>query len=876
MRHTITLCALLLPAALSAQTKVTVASAAHPVAETAGRTPQVTPNTATAVRAVGSIVLDGRGDDAVWTKAPEITAFREFEPNEDGDPKFATSAKIAFDDRNLYVFVHAYDPHPDSIVGRLTRRDRESPSDWIILLIDSYNDHRTGFEFHVNPAGVKRDISIINDGEEDESWDAVWDVQTAIVSDGWTAEFRIPFSQLRFPPNGSPTFGMMIGRKIGRTNEGIAWPSLRKSKSGLVSQFAQVSGFAGLSAHRRLEVTPYTVMKSVPQRQLDGGGATAGFDRAQLGTVGADIKYGVTSNLTLDATINPDFGQVEADPSNLNLTAFETFYSERRPFFMEGAGLFRFDLTCNDGNCSGLFYSRRIGRRPQLNGDIQSIDPTASVSNSTPILGAAKLTGRTESGLQVGVFDAMTEERRAYGNNIGSLVAEPRTNYLVGRVAQDFRKGKTTIGVMATATNRSLDSFTERYLGRSAYVGGLDARHRFLHDNFELSGFLAASDVRGTTDAISKVQLSPRHQYDRPDDNLAFDSTRTSLGGTAQQLAFAKIGGGITRFFFSFREISPGFEVNDVGYLPRADQKSFSGWTGLQFNKPTSLYRMARLNFNGWSGWTVAGLPRNIGANVNAHVQFPSMWWAHAGLNTSDFVATYDDRAARGGPAVRNSPNQSGWFGIEGDNRKRIVPGLFLVGMRGDEGRTHGFFVDPNLDFRVSDRLTFSAGPHFQHDIIDAQWAGVYTDTATGKAAYTFARLDQRTLSMTGRMDYTATPQLTMQLYVAPYVTVGSYSNHRQLGDPRAAAYSQRYKPIAVTNIAADDNFNYRALNTNAVLRWEYRPGSSIFVVWQQGREDYLAGDRYSPFHAREDYRGLFAAHPDNTFLIKASYWFTL
>ncbi|HEX2780767.1 MAG TPA: DUF5916 domain-containing protein [Gemmatimonadaceae bacterium] len=862
---------LLLPGTLLAQTNVALNTALKSDSSLGSRPTLVTATSATAVRATSAVVLDGRGDDAVWAGAPEIVGFREFEPNEDADPKFATSARIAFDDRSLYVFIHARDPHPDSIVGRLTRRDQGSPSDWLIVLIDSYNDHRTGFEFHVNPAGVKRDMSIVNDGEEDTSWDGVWDVQTAIVADGWTAEFRIPFSQLRFPPNGSPTFGMMVGRKVGRTNEGIAWPALRKSKGGLVSQFAQVSGFAGLSSPRRLEVTPYMVAKSVPQTQVDA----SGFGRASLATMGADIKYGVTSNLTLDATINPDFGQVEADPSNLNLTAFETFYSERRPFFMEGAGLFRFDLNCNDGSCSGLFYSRRIGRRPQLNGAIQGIDNTASVSTSTPILGAAKLTGRTESGLQIGIFDATTEERRAYGNSIGSLVAEPRTNYLVGRVAQDFRKGKTSIGVMATATNRSLDSFTEQYLGRSAYAGGVDARHRFLKDNFEIAAFAAMSQVRGTRDAISSLQLSSRHQYDRPDDNLAFDSTRTSLGGTAKQISFSKRGGGISRFFFSYRELSPGFEVNDVGYLSRADQKALSGWTGLQFNKPTSWYRMARLNFNGWSGWTTEGLQTDLGGNVNAHVQFPSMWWVHAGINANGFVPTYDDRQARGGPAIRNSPNQSGWFGIEGDNRKRVTPGIFLVGFRADEGSSHGFFIDPNADFRVSDRLTFSAGPHYQHDIMDSQWAGVYTDT-TGQPAYTFARLDQKTLSMTGRMDYTATPQLTMQLYLAPYVTVGSYSNHRKLERPRAASYGQRYAPINVTDIASDANFNYRALNTNAVLRWEYRPGSAIFVVWQQGREDYLSGDRYSPFHARQDYRGLFGAHPNNTFLIKASYWFAL
>ncbi|NUO62646.1 MAG: carbohydrate binding family 9 domain-containing protein [Gemmatimonadaceae bacterium] len=888
MRRVITLCALVVPAVLSAQANVSVASASHPSTDpVAGARPAVTANTATAVRANDAIVLDGRGTDAVWERAPEISAFREFEPNEDGDPKMRTTAKVAFDDHNLYVFVHAYDPHPDSIVGRLTRRDQGSASDWLIVLIDSYNDHRTGFEFHVNPAGVKRDMSIINDGEEDDSWDAVWDVQTAIVADGWTAEFRIPFSQLRFPPNGAPTFGMMFGRKVGRTNEGIAWPALRKSKGGLVSQFAEVSGFAGLASPRRLEVTPYTVMKSVPQSQLDAGGAVAGHDRAQLSTMGADIKYGVTSNLTLDATINPDFGQVEADPSNLNLTAFETFYSERRPFFMEGAGLFRFDLNCNDGTCSGLFYSRRIGRRPQLNGDIQSIDPTASVSNSTPILGAAKLTGRTQSGLQVGFFDAVTEERRAYGNTIGSLVAEPRTNYLVGRVAQDFRGGKSAIGIMATSTNRSLDDFTRQHLGRSAYVLGLDGRHRFWKNDYEVTGFVAASRVQGTADAISLLQTSSRHQYDRPDDDLTFDPTRTAMNGSAEQLSFNKVGGGITRFNFNFRQLSPGFEVNDVGYLSRADTRTANGWVGLQFNKPTSWYRMARLNFNQWNGWTTEGLQTEMGGNVNFHVQLPTMWWFHMGASENGFVPVYDDRASRGGPAVRYSPSFSPWFGFAGDDRKRLTPYFFSGAFWADEGASHGFFVDPQIEFRASDRLKLSAGPHFQHDINDSQWFGRFVtqnaDSSYG-THYGFARLDQRTLSMTTRMDYTATPTLTMQLYLAPYVTVGSYRNLRELKDPRAARYADRfqaYTPFDFADTAAfrgfgpsTHDFNYKALNTNAVLRWEYRPGSTIFFVWQQGREQW---DRnMGSYEARRDYRDLFRAHPDNTFLIKASYWFTL
>ena len=869
MFRTVLLSAFALPVTLAAQTRIASTTTAP---EGTGAT--ITAMTAQAVRATTAPVLDGRSNDAVWALAPEITGFRQFEPIEDGDPRYATVAKVAFDERNLYVLMHAQDAHPDSIVGQLTRRDQRSPSDWLMVLIDSYNDKRTGFEFHVNPAGVKRDITIVGDGEENTSWDGVWDVATHIDSDGWTAEFRIPLSQLRFPPNGSPTFGMMFVRNIGRSGERNAWPVLRKSKGGLVSQFAEVSGFAGLTGPRRLEVTPYTVVKSVSQSQLDGTGSVAGYDRANLSTIGADIKYGITSNLTLDATVNPDFGQVEADPSNLNLTAFETFYSERRPFFMEGAGLFRFDINCNDGSCSGLFYSRRIGRRPQLNGTIRNIDPTASVSNSTPILGAAKLTGRTESGLQIGVFDAMTDERKAQGSTIGTVVAEPRTNYLVGRVAQDFRQGKSSIGVMATSVNRSLDGFTETYLTRSAMAVGLDARHRFWNANYELSGFVAASTTSGSADAIASTQLSSRHQYDRPDGDLTYDPARTKLSGSAEQVMIAKIGGGITRFNFNYRALSPGFEVNDVGYLNRADLQTQSGWFAFQYNKPTRFYRMARLNFNQWQGWTAAGLRTDLGGNVNYHVQLPTQWWIHTGVSGNNLVATYDDRLARGGPAVRNSPNVNGWFGFEGDSRKRLTPYVFVGGGKGDQGNSNDFWIDPKVDVRVSDQLMISGGPYYENWVNDNQWVGTYT-VGSGSVG-TFAHLNQKTLSMTGRVDYTATPTLTMQFYFAPYVTVGEYQNHRMLNQPRAAKYADRFAAINVTDVAADNNFNYRALNTNAVLRWEYRPGSALFVVWQQGREDFLSGDRFTSFAMRKDYSGLFSPHPDNTFLVKASYWFSL
>src|SRR5712691_7504595 len=385
---------------------------------------------ATATLAAHPPVIDGRDDDDVWRQATPITEFREWQPHEDGPARFPTMAKVAYDARTLYVFVRCFDPHPDSILKLLARRDSWPPSDHVLILIDSYHDRRTGYEFGVNPAGVKLDASISNDGNEDNAWDGVWDVATTVDSLGWTAEFRIPLSQLRYPKTATHTFGIAISRDIYRYTERIAWPVFHVSRAGLSSQFGDLAGLDGLGSPRRLEVTPYTVTKNVSVP------TATGFGRDQDATAGADFKYGVTSNLTVDGTINPDFGQVEADPSVLNLSAFETFFQERRPFFVEGSGIFRFDVDCSAVNChgEGLFYSRRIGRAPQLGdayGDAGS--PTAS-----RILGAGKLTHRVAG--------------RA------DTTIEPRTNYTVVRLQQDLRGGQSGVGVIFTGVNRGLDA----------------------------------------------------------------------------------------------------------------------------------------------------------------------------------------------------------------------------------------------------------------------------------------------------------------------------------------------------------------------------------------------------------------------------------
>src|SRR5436309_107536 len=403
--------------------------------------PPTAPNATTAVarRATTPPVIDGKDNDEVWRSAPVIKDFRQFQPTEDADPSFPTEAKVAYDAHNFYVFVRAFDSHPDSIKKLLARRDIRICCDQIKIVIDSYHDRRTGFEFAVNPAGVKRDYAMYGDDQqEDDAWDGVWEVATQVDSLGWTAEFRFPLSQLRYAHAPSNTFGFAIWRDIDRHGgERVGWPLYRTSRRGFVSQLGDLVGLEGLAAPRRLELAPYAVVKNVP---------VPGFERDQQYTAGADIKYGITSNITVDATVNPDFGQVEADPSVVNLTSFETFFQERRPFFVEGTGTFNFPVNCNVVNCNGegLFYSRRIGHDP------------------TRIIGAAKITGRLPGGLTLGAVEGVTN--RAAGDS--NITIEPVANYAVVRLTQDYRKGPSAIGFMGTAVNRNVDVFTEDVLRR--------------------------------------------------------------------------------------------------------------------------------------------------------------------------------------------------------------------------------------------------------------------------------------------------------------------------------------------------------------------------------------------------------------------------
>jgi len=820
---------------------------------------------ASAVRAPEAPKIDGKADDAIWQTAPKHGGFRQFQPRVDVDPSFATEFQASFDEKHLYVFVRMFDPHPDSIMRALSRRDQRAPSDQIKLMIDSYDDKRSGYEFAVNPVGVKRDFAMSNDSDEDASWDGVWDVATAIDALGWTAEFRIPLSQMRYSKADSHTFGFGIWRDIERRNERSSWPLYNPRRSGLVSQLGRLEGLSGLSSGRRVEVAPYVVTKN-EQRLLPG----TRYERNQAFTLGGDLKVGITPNVTLTATVNPDFGQVEADPAVVNLTAFESFFSERRPFFVEGANNYQFQLNCyivvDCQTNEGLFYSRRIGRSPVLRG----LYGDASTATATPIAAAAKLTGRTQRGLSFGLLDAVTP--RVGG--INGQTAEPQANYTVLRAQQDLRGGEAGFSFMGTAVNRALDARTDPYMHSSAYAGGATFRSRFHNREYEFNAQLAGSRVEGSSAAIRRTQTNSVHYFQQPGDELTVDSNATSLTGFTGQLKFGKYGGGKTRFESSVVHQSAGFDVNDLGFLRRADFTDWSTWSALTWREARGVMRWAQLNANHWIRYNTSGTKLDHSVNFNGHLGINrglfQNWDFHLGGTIANITPTWCDRCTRGGPAVRSSSGIFPWGGINSDSRKTVSYGSWFNLGTADEGNSSSFGVNPYMNLRFGTQATVSFGVGYRQNTDDAQWFGNFN--AGGTTHYSFAHLEQTTVSMNTRVNYTATPDLTFEFYAAPFVSSGTYSDFRELSaTPGAAKYDARYQPYTPP-AGSPSAFKFTQLRTNAVVRWEYRPGSTLFVVWQHGRQD-AANQNPNQSWAR-DYGDLFALHPDNTFLVKMAYWF--
>ena len=804
---------------------------------------------ATAVR------LDGDLTESAWSLAEPITAFVQRDPNEGAPPTFPTEARVLYDDTAIYVAVKAFDPNPEEIKAFLTRRDVNTSSDWIRVVIDSYHDKRTAYAFAVNPAGVKLDTYHFNDTNEDSSWDAVWDVETRMDPDGWYAEFRIPYSQLRFS-RGDGRLGFAIGRVVARINELTTWPLLSKNASGYVSSFGELRGVAPPAATKRLELVPYTVAEVATAPAQHGNPFQTNPDPG--GRAGLDLKYAVTPGLTLTATVNPDFGQVEADPAVVNLSAFETFFQERRPFFIEGSGNFSFN--CRDCN---LFYSRRIGRSPRGSPVLADGEFVSRPAEST-ILGAGKLTGRVGQ-FSIGSLIAATQEEVAeiaLGTALRKAVIEPQTLYSVSRAKREFAD-QSSFGFILTTTNRNMVDAVA-FLPSTAVTGGGDFDWRLGRD-WQLQGSWAGSHIAGSTVAIERLQRSSVHYFQRPDaDHVEVDPHATAFLGHMGNIGFGKIAGERTRMNVSMGYQSPGFEPNDLGFVQRTDWIPQNSWLQIRWDTPGKYVRNVRINFNQWAALNFDGDVLNNGLNFNGHWSFQNQWSTGFGINAN--FRTLDDRKTRGGPGVFNNPGWNSWQYLNTNDRQLVSLNWNSSFGQNPSGYWSFWNIEPSVTVRPASALSATLGVAFNRNDEDAQW--VRNLTIDDKSRYIFAHLDQTTTSLTTRVNYTITPDLSLQVYAQPFVSAGVYRDYKELVHPRAERHVDRYAPFAYEG---DANFNVLSFRTTNVLRWEYRPGSALFVVWQQGREGFAQrGD----FSFRRDFGDVFSTPSTNAFLVKLAYWF--
>lgn len=845
----------------------------------------------------GTINIDGILDEIAWEEMDGATGFIQRTPNP-GDPATEKSIiRVLYDDSAIYIGARLYDSEPDSIAASLFRKDGEGYSDWVSVGIDSYNDHRTAFVFSVSPRGVRSDMMIYNDDQFDGSWDAVWEAAANIDEEGWTAEMRIPLSQLRYngeEETGNRSWGINVLREIARKGEESFWSPIPPESSGFVSRSGRLENLRDLPDSRRLEILPYA---SAQLDRTPGNPDNPFYQKFDPGmNAGADIKYGIGSNITLTATINPDFGQVEVDPAVVNLSAFETFFPERRPFFLEGSEIFSFGYTSNVsfGNEPRIFYSRRVGRSPQ--GGVPGSASYSDIPSQTPIAGAVKLSGKTSSGWSLGVLNALTLEQDARyspdGDQIESIPVEPLSNFTVGRVQRDFRGGQTVTGLMFNHLYRDLGAGAlQASLTDQAYSGGLDFEQSWSERKYRFNGLITGSYVSGEPSVIDRIQRSSARYYQRPDaGHLELDPEKSSLSGLYSDLMFTSE----TRDWMTqFRayQISPGFEVNDMGFQSAADRRSFSALISRQQQSPVGIFR----NFNVWvvsaGTWNTVGNPLSNLSGVGGYFNFKNFWSAN--INLMRGFRALDDRLTRGGPLAGRPAEHGINVNINSDQRKdlSISPGFFHRRTELDEYSTNLWV---NLRYRPNRATTVSIRPNLSKNFNATQYVAAIDAPQVSETygkRYVFADLNQTTLSASIRLDWTFTPDLSLQLFAQPFVSAGQFSRFKELARPESMDYnvygedkgdvvyqqeSDRYRIDPEGDGTGEfeignPDFNIRSLRGNAVLRWEFRPGSTLFLVWQQTRE---SSGQSGVFDAGNDYGELFRSPASHTFLVKFSYWF--
>lgn len=838
-----------------------------------------------------SPVVDGSLSDDVWRDAQTVTGFTQREPNPGRAASQQTEVRLLYDDAALYVGARLYD-EPDSVVARLFRRDENEYSDWFGVGIDGNDDDRTAFTFAVNPKGVQRDVLFVNDSESDANWDAVWETAVRIDSMGWVAEMRIPFSQLQFPAKkGEQSWGFNLWREIARRGETAFWAPIPPDKSGYVSRSGTLRGLRDLPQPHNLEIEPYVSSRLT---RAPGDESNPFYESNALSaSVGGDISYGLTSDLTLTATINPDFGQVEVDPAVVNLSAYETFFPEKRPFFTKGMESFQFGQTRTNVRVNSpiLFYSRRIGAAPerQLRGHSYVDAP-----EQTTIASATKLSGKMGEHWSVGVLDAVTlqeEARYVSDGEVSSTPVEPLSNYAVGNVQRDLFDNKGFVGGFLTTVHRNLnaDPLKDMMHG-AAYVGGTEFEYAWNDRNWIASGYVAASRVSGSSGALAGTQQSSARYFNRPDASyLDFDPNRTQLTGHTSELALQKAGGGRWRTALWLMQTSPGFDANDLGFQSRADFRVVSPFLEYQVNEPNRYFREYSIFGFGYSAWNFGGDHVGADTRVRGYGQLKNFWTLSGGVGISP--STLDDRLTRSGPLARSPTTVQASLNIGTDSRKALS---FDAG-GGIRQNTEGGWdrqVSGSVEWRPSPAVQLSIGPELSqsHDV--AQYVTTVSDptaTATYEARYIFANLSQTTLSIPVRLNWTFTPDLSLQLFAQPFVSSGQYNRFKEFTEPETFQFDvygsdrgEIERDEGAYRVDPDGNgqapsfqlrnpdFNVRSLRGNAVLRWEYRPGSTLYLVWQQQRS---APASIGTFSLDRDYGEMLRAPAENQFVVKLTYW---
>lgn len=874
---------------------------------------------AAAVPRSGTIVIDGKLDEAAWNAAKPITEFRQSQPSEGSAPAVRTEVRILYDDNALYVGARMYDTlGARGIRAPLARRDQlldgngnngsfnSLTSDKLAVVLDPYHNRLDQAWFEINPAGVRGDQF-----NGDPSWDPIWEAATHVDSLGWTAEIRIPYSQLRFSHETAQVWGLQIWRYTDRLNERDMWSFRRKTEASGPAYYGDLNGLIIPKQPHELELLPYVVSRGLFKYAAPKDPYHSKSDMNL--SVGGDLKYLLTSNLTLDATVNPDFGQVEVDPATINLSAYETYYDEKRPFFVAGRSAFDFGgmncMFCDNTSSLDVFYSRRIGRAPQLNGYVDNIAQYAGTPDNTTILGAGKVTGRTAGGYTVGILDAVTNRETA--NYLTSLAApalaqevEPLSNYFVGRVKKDLNQGATTIGGIVTSTVRRLDdSLLTARLHSHAEATGFDWDHTWHQHDYSWVGSVVASNVGGSESAIGLTERSSAHYFQRPDRRVTtdaifgarYDTTATSLRGYGLYTRLAKQSGNwLWETAQNWR--SPGFEVNDLAYLDRADFKWMNGNISRQWTTPGRWYRNIVTIAGAQQQFNYDGDRTDLDMHAFYAMQLPNYW------NFRTFVINHptvdDDRLTRGGPVVKAAGYDLGNVEVSTDARQRAVFDLSLTGVRGIDANTHQFTFRPGIALKPAASVFVSLSPTYNANEDVAQYVTTVPDptaTAFYGNRYVFSYIRTKTLSLDTRVNWTLTPNVTLQLYAQPYIASGAYSSFREFAAPRTIrklVYGKDIGTITRTPATAtsgaiytvdpdgsgpaapftfaDPSFTYRSLIGNAVIRWEYRPGSTVFFVWTQNR---TGNDAVGTFDFNRERSFLFRDRPTNIFQIKVNYW---